>query len=219
VFVVHPELVDAEVVELGDPGRDRELAGVLFAAYVTSGGAERKRVTGWVAARDTPPSLPEIGPSERLRGRPGKVAKLLACTDDALNWVTLDERTDIRRGLNAKAPTDQMLKGFVWWWFMATDDAARVPAEHVSVLREALVSVLPVLEDHPYAAVVANLVDACTEAEGAGVGLCLESVGVDATAPPERRKQKSQVASPPARSATDSTEQISDADEPVAIAV
>lgn len=190
VFALRPELPDAGMVELGEIGRDRELAGVLFAAYVASGGEERNRVTGWIAPRAAAPSLPGIEPTGRLRGRPGKVAKLLACTDDTLNWVTLDERTDIRRGLTAKAPTDPVLKGIVWWWFMATDDAARVPAEHVSVLREGLEQVAPVLEDHPYAAIVGQLITACGEAEAARVGLRLESVTVPSKSRPDRRKRR-----------------------------
>ena len=176
VFVLRPELPDAPEVELGDAGRDRELAGVFFAAYVAAGGRERNRVTGWVAALDTAPSLPEISPQERLRGRPGKVAKLLACADEGRNWVTLDERTDIRRGLTSRAPVDPILKGVVWWWFMSTDDSARVPAEHVGVMRRGLESISVPMDSHPYAPILGRVVEACRVAEDSRVGLRLETV-------------------------------------------
>ncbi len=187
VFAARVELPGGSLVELGEPGMDRTLAGVLFAAYVVSGGAERKRVTGWVAAAEAPPSLSDLTPEVRLRGRPGKVAALLSCGDGGRNWVTLDDRTAIRRGLTSRPPTDEVLKGLVWWWFMATDDQAAIPAEHVAVLRGALEAVLGALEDHPLGGLVGDLAAAAAEAEEARVGMRVESVRAGTGGSPTRR--------------------------------
>ncbi len=166
----------ASVVEVGEPGADRELSGVLFAAYVVAGLPERRRVTGWVTPLAVPPSLPEFAPSDRLRGRPGRIAALLGCRDESRNWVTLDARTDIRRGLRRAAPTDPVLQGLVSWWVLATDERARIPASEVATLLLGLEAVVDVLGDHPCCATVRSLIEMAREAQRCELGLRLESV-------------------------------------------
>lgn len=176
VFVVRVDHPDGEVAVLGDPGCDRELAGVLFAAYVAAGLPERNRVTGWVAPQGSPPGLAGSSPDDRLRGRPGRVVSLLECAEGGRNWITLDARTDIGRGLTRRPPTDEPLKGLVWFWWMATDERACVPAGHVGVLRHGLQSVVDKVSTHPFRPRIEALLRVAEQAERTGADLRLESM-------------------------------------------
>jgi hypothetical protein len=158
-------------VELGPLGIDTDIAGVLFAAYVTSGGSEWSRVTGWVRASDDPPSLEGTSTRERLRGKPARIRALLECRDDARNWVTIDDRTDIALAIDRRAPRDAVLVGLVHWWRLSMSAAPALAPHEVSAMKFGISAVKRELRGHPLAPKVQDVIDACRVAETAGVGL------------------------------------------------
>lgn len=176
VFVATVERPGGTRVELGEPGKDRELVGALFAAYVVGGFPERNRVTGWVTANGSPPGLPALSFGAKLRGRPGRIAELLACTDEGRNWVTLDPSVAIERGLKSRKPACEVLKGVLWWWLAATDERARIPGEHIAELLVGLDAVAPHVGANPLAPTLEELRAAAVEATEAGVGIRVQSV-------------------------------------------
>lgn len=166
-------------VQLGAPGAEGELAAVLFAAYVASGGAERARVTGWVAPAGQPPSLPELHDGEHLRGRPGRVTALLGCRDGGRNWVALDPDTDIALGLTRRPPTDERLRGIAWWWTLAVGKADAIPPEHAGVVREGVEAVAGALKGHPLAATARGLAGVAAEAERLGAPIVVRTLSAE----------------------------------------
>lgn len=157
-----------------DTGTAAEIAGVLFAAYVASGRPEWSRVTGWVTSAGAPPSLPEVEPAERLRGKPAKVRALLACSDGGRNWVALDDRTDIALAIERRVPSDEVLVGLVQWWRVTSDPRSALPAGEVPTLHTALEEVETDLCHSPLAGRIAELLESTRVAQRAGVGLDLE---------------------------------------------
>ncbi|MEZ5269284.1 MAG: hypothetical protein R2789_12230 [Microthrixaceae bacterium] len=111
-------------------GTDRQLAGVLFAAYVVAGRPESSRVTGWITAYDDPPSLPDTAAGERMRGRATRIAALLDCDDEDRNWVTLDQGTDVALAVRRRPPVDPVLVGLLHWWRLATSAWRRLRLGH-----------------------------------------------------------------------------------------
>jgi hypothetical protein len=176
VWVVGVDAPDGAVVELGEPGSDRDLAGVLFAAYVTGRHAERSRVTGWVTAKDTPPSQPAMTHGTKLRGRPSRVRDLLDCDDEDRNWVTLDPSVDIGRGVRRRPPVDPVLIGLLRWWSAATDVDARVPADVVEQLCAGIEAVVETASTNATAATVRDLLALARRARDEGAGLRIESL-------------------------------------------
>ena len=176
VWVVGVDAPDGAVVELGEPGSDRDLAGLLFAAYVVGGGAERSRVTGWVTAKDAPPSQPAMTHGTKLRGRPSRIRDLLGCTDEDRSWVTLDPSVDIRRGVQRRAPVDPVLIGLLRWWSATTDADARVPAEAAVELGDAIEAVLDTASVNPTASTARKLAELARRAGELGAGLRIESL-------------------------------------------
>ncbi len=174
--MVGVDVPDGAVVELGEPGSDRDLAGVLFAAYVVGGGAERSRVTGWVTAKDAPPSQPAMVHGTKLRGRPTRIRDLLACTDEDRSWVTLDPSVDIRRGVQRRAPVDPVLVGLLRWWSATTEAEARVPADAVAELGHGIEAVLDAVAPNPLLAVAQELAGLARRAVQLDAGLRVESL-------------------------------------------
>jgi hypothetical protein len=158
-------------VELGPLGTETEIAGVLFAAYVASGGSECSRVTGWVRASDDPPTLGGTSTRERLRGKPAKVRALLECSDDARNWVTIDDRTDIALAIDRRAPRDAVLVGLVHWWRLSTSATPALGPHEVPAMRFGISAVKRELRGNPLAPRIHDVIETCRLAEAAGVGL------------------------------------------------
>lgn len=158
-------------IELGPLGIDTDIAGVLFAAYVTSGASECSRVTGWVTAAGDPPSLEGVSARERLRGKPAKVRALLECRDDSRNWVTIDDRTDIALAIERRAPRDVVLVGLVHWWRLSMSASPALAPQEVSALRFGISAVRRELRGHQLAPKVQDVIEVCRVAEAAGVGL------------------------------------------------
>jgi hypothetical protein len=176
VWVVGVDLPDGAVAELGEPGADRDLAGVLFASYVVARRPERSRVTGWVTARDTPPSQPAMEHGTKLRGRPTRVQDLLHCDDEGRNWVTLDPSVDIGRGVRRRPPVDPVLVGLLRWWSATTQADARVPAEDVEQLCVGIEAVIETASTNAMAATVRDLLALTRRARDEGAGLRIESL-------------------------------------------
>jgi hypothetical protein len=176
IWVASIDRPGGAVVQLGEPGSDRELAGVLFAAYVAGRGAERSRVTGWVTAKGTPGSQPSIEPAMNLRGRPARVRDLLACTDEGRNWVTLNQSVDIARGVRHRPPVDPVLVGLLRWWSAATEPAAQVLADDVGELCAGIESVLDEVEGNPSEPTVRGVLKLARTAYVEGCGLRVESL-------------------------------------------
>lgn len=158
-------------IELGPLGIDTDIAGVLFAAYVTSGGSECSRVTGWVAATADPPSLEGVSSRDRLRGKPAKVRALLECRDDSRNWVTIDGRTDIALAIERRAPRDAVLIGLVHWWRLSMSATPALSLHEVSAMKFGISAVRRELRGHLFAPKLQDMIDTCRVAEAAGVGL------------------------------------------------
>jgi hypothetical protein len=176
VWVVGVDLPDGAVAELGEPGADRDLAGVLFASYVVARRPERSRVTGWVTAKDTPPSQPAMEHGTKLRGRPTRVRDLLHCDDEDRNWVTLDPSVDIGRGVRRRPPVDPILVGLLRWWSATTQADARVPAEDVEQLCAGVEAVIEAASTNAAAATVRDLLALARRARDEGAGLRIESL-------------------------------------------
>jgi hypothetical protein len=176
VWVVGVDVPDGAVAELGEPGADRDLAGVLFASYVVARHPERSRVTGWVTARDTPPSQPAMEHGTKLRGRPTRVRDLLHCDDEGRNWVTLDPSVDIGRGVRRRPPVDPVLVGLLRWWSATTQADARVPAEDVEQLCAGIEAVIETASTNAAAATVRDLLALARRARDEGAGLRIESL-------------------------------------------
>lgn len=158
-------------LELGPLGIDTEIAGVLFAAYVASGGSECSRVTGWVRALDDPPTPEGMSTRERLRGKPAKVRALLECSDEARNWVTIDDRTDIALAIDRRAPRDAVLVGLVHWWRLSTSATPALAPHEVPAMRFGISAVKRELRGNPLASRIQDVMETCRLAESAGVGL------------------------------------------------
>lgn len=188
VFVAAVDSPGAAWVELGEPGADRQLAGVLFAGYVAGGFPERSRVTGWVTPLDAPPGRPALYRGAKLRGRPTRIRELLACDDDGRNWVGLDPSVDIKRGLQQRKPADDALKGLLWWWLAATDERALVPADHVTELHDGLAAVVDHLTPNVMEPMARELLAICEVAMRAGVGVRVKSLSSDTIEARERRE-------------------------------
>ena len=188
VFVAAVDSPGAAWVELGEPGADRQLAGVLFAGYVAAGLPERSRVTGWVTPLDAPPGRPALYRGAKLRGRPTRIRELLACDDDGRNWVGLDPSVDIKRGLQQRKPADEVLKGLLWWWLAATDERALVPADHVTELHDALAAVVDHLSPNVMEPVARELLAMCEVAMRAGAGVRVKSLSSETIEARERRE-------------------------------
>lgn len=165
-------------IELGPLGIEKEIAGVLFAAYVASGAAEWSRVTGWVTAMADPPSLDGVAARERLRGKPAKVRALLECRDGSRNWVTLDDRTDVLLAIERRAPRDMVLVGLIHWWRLSMSSSPALAPHEVPVLRFGVSAVERELRGHPLASKVSVVIEACRLAEDAGAGLAQQVVSV-----------------------------------------
>lgn len=166
-----PGLGDPSGVELGPPGVDAEMAAVLFAAYVVSDAPEASRVTGWITSAGDPRSIPEVAAGERLRGRPGRVRALLDRGDGKRNRVILDDRTDVGLAVQRRPPCDPLLAGLVLWWELTTGARPALAASEVPCLRSAIAEVSPVLQEHPLAGKVSEVLRACAVAQDAASGL------------------------------------------------
>ncbi|MEZ5238780.1 MAG: hypothetical protein R2716_07465 [Microthrixaceae bacterium] len=166
----------APATRLGGLGSDRDLAGVLFAAYVASGGDEASRVTGWISPCGNPPSVPDLGSGDRLRGRITKILELVACRDDGENWIMLDPRTDVGLAIERREPTDPVLAGLVDWWRLATRDSHVVGPGEVARMADAIDWVSPALGGHPYAALAGRVSDCARTAAAEGLQLSVRVV-------------------------------------------
>ena len=128
-------------------------------------------MTGWVRASDDPPNLEGTSTRERLRGKPAKVRALLECSDDARNWVTVDDRTDIALAIDRRAPRDAVLVGLVHWWRLSMSATPALAPHEVPALRFGISAVKRELRGNPLAPKVQDVIEACRAAEAAGVGL------------------------------------------------
>lgn len=111
-------VVGSGSLHLRDTGTADVLAGVLFAAYAASRRTAADRAAAWVTAAAVPPSADpqRFPPGVVLRGRPSKVAELLAIRDGGVSWVTLQTSVDIATGVARRPVTQPTLAGLVSWW-------------------------------------------------------------------------------------------------------
>lgn len=164
-----------------DPATAIDIAGVLFAAYVAGGHPERSRVTGWVTSTGTPPSLPEVHPGERLRGKPARIRALLACADGARSWVTLDRRTDIALAIERRPPHDGVLEGLLVWWRLTQHTDEGIAPDDVAALHAALDTIEADLGANPLAPRVAELLESTEIARRTGTRIGLLAPQDDTT--------------------------------------
>ncbi|MFV0316851.1 MAG: hypothetical protein ACK5O2_07800 [Microthrixaceae bacterium] len=171
-------------VELGPLGVEADLTGVMFAFYVRAGLAESSRVTGWVTAAGSPPSIPTVELGDRLRGRATRIDELLECDDAQQNWVTLDTATDISLAISRRPPTDPVLDGLLSWWQLATGDRSSLPAEDVARLHEAFRAVFAAATANPMRDLLEEIYDLLSVAVDTGVGmnLTVRPIGVTSAA-------------------------------------
>ena len=190
-LVLSSDGADARTARIGPLGTDRQLAGVLFAAYVVAGRPESSRVTGWITAYDDPPSLPDTAAGERMRGRATRIAELLDCDDEDRNWVTLDQGTDVALAVRRRPPVDPVLVGLLHWWRLATSDVATVAASDTVALEAAIREVLPSLERNPLHRSVGSIAEIAGAAASEGVGLRLHCERSSARGPAEDETEQS----------------------------
>lgn len=179
VFVAAVDEPGGAWIELGEPGADRRLAGVLFAGYVAGGFPERSRVTGWVTPIAAPPGRPALYRGADLRGRSTRVSELLACGDLGRNWVDLQPAVDIGRGIRSRPPADEVLRGILWWWGAATLEHAAVAPDDVAELRAALEAVVGHLAPNVMESTARELLAVCEIAVRTGSGIRVRSVSAE----------------------------------------
>lgn len=160
--------------DLGGPGADADLAGVLFAAYVDRGLPESSRVTGWVTASGSPASVPSVRAGDRLRGRARRICELLACGDDDRNWLTLDAATDVSLAIERRPPTDPTLAGLLHWWALATGDRSSLGPGEVRALAAGLADVITSAASNPAASTLEEVARVLEGAAASDRGVRLE---------------------------------------------
>ena len=135
------------------------MSGVLFAAYVTGGGAAAKRVSGWVSVRTTPPSLDAdaFPPGADMRGKLGRVNTILDCDDLGATWVVLQPRVDIARGLARSPVTDPVLAGLLVWWRASRSLPTVLGVEEATDLASSIAAIEDRLAGHPWEQAVSDL--------------------------------------------------------------
>ena len=146
-------------ISLRDADVADTMSGVLFGAYVASGGPAAKRVSGWVSVRATPPSLDaeQFAPGADLRGKVGRVTAILDCDDLDATWVVLQPRVDIARGLVRSPVTDPVLEGLLVWWRAVRSLPTVLSAQEAGDLAASIAAIEERLADHPWSGSVARL--------------------------------------------------------------
>lgn len=134
------------------------IAGLLFAAFAVSRRAGADRAAAWVTAAATPPSLDpaRYPPDVDLRGRPARVAELLAADDAGVTWVTLRRSVDIARGVGRSPVRQPTLSGLLVWWEATRSLPSVIPVGEVARLADAVERIEEHLAGTPWADVVAS---------------------------------------------------------------
>ena len=155
-------IVTAATVQLRDAETADVLAGLLFAAYAASRRTAADRAAAWVTASATPPSAdPErFGTGVNLRGKPARVAELLAIRDGGATWVTLQPTVDIAKGVARSPVTQPTLAGLVSWWERTHALPAVIRPTDARRMADAIGAVLPQLDETPWRENVGQLHDA-----------------------------------------------------------
>ena len=153
-------------LHLRDTATADVLTGLLFAGYAASRKAAADRAAAWVTVAATPPTADptRFPPGVRLRGRPARVAELLAFRDGGCTWVTLQPKVDIAAGL-ARTPVKQdTLAGLVAWWERSQQLPAVINPTDAARIARSIEAIRPQLDATPWTEPVGLLLAALTDA-------------------------------------------------------